>query len=88
MGLSVPNRLTQSGSSDLDHAYQNRSLLFYVRTVDLGSCGQERMLVHLPPRSNPDRLLWIGWLLWADTLSTWKIEREMCPWAISKYFGD
>jgi hypothetical protein len=39
MGLSVPNRLTQSGSSDLDHAYQNRSLLFYARIVDLGSCG-------------------------------------------------
>jgi hypothetical protein len=35
MGLSVPNRLTQSGSSDLDPANQNQSLLFYAWIVDL-----------------------------------------------------
>jgi hypothetical protein len=30
----------------------------------------------------------LGWLEWWWLRGIYSPEREMCPWAISKYFGD
>jgi hypothetical protein len=39
-------------------------------------------------RDDSFRILVTGELPSSSLVGTWRGEREMCPWAISKYFGD